>query len=193
MQNKKHSKTTKSFCFYTRRNFLGSCATCIAGMAVLSPLGMSVFASPAPLAQNKGKTKIKLLFAYPDPTKPNWPNIGYDFKGRIQQLKKMFASQCPDIDFSPVLVESGDAEVATGIINADPDVDGYVVYLVGCLWGDMSETIAASGKPTIFVDDLFAGSGEFLTSYARVKRQGHKVMLMPIKKLKRYMVQQSKK
>jgi len=176
MQNKTNPETINSFCHYTRRNFLGSCVTCIAGMAVLSPLGISAFATPAPLAQNKGKTKIKLLFAYPDPKQPNWPNIGYDFNGRIQQLKKMFASQCPDIDFSPVLVESGDAEVATGIINADPDVDGYVVYLVCCLWGDMSETIAASGKPTIFIDELFAGSGEFLTSYARVKRQGHKVI-----------------
>jgi len=40
----------------------------------------------------------------------------------------------------------------------------------------MTETIAASGKPTIIVDHLFAGSGEFLTSYARAKREGHKVM-----------------
>jgi hypothetical protein len=37
-----------------------------------------------------------------------------------------------------------------GIINADPNVDGYVVYLVGCLWGDISETIAASGKKIPF-------------------------------------------
>ena len=34
----------------------------------------------------------------------------------------------------------------------------------------------ASGKPTVIVDHLFAGSGEFLTSYARAKRAGNKVI-----------------
>ena len=33
----------------------------------------------------------------------------------------------------------------------------------------------AGGKPTLFIDDLYAGSGEFLISYAAAKRAGLKV------------------
>jgi L-fucose isomerase-like protein len=62
------------------------------------------------------------------------------------------------------------------ILAMDQDVDGYIVYLAGCLWGNLTETITASGRPTIIADNLFAGSGEFLTSYAWARREGHKVL-----------------
>lgn len=53
-------------------------------------------------------------------------------------------------------------------------MDGYVVYLVG-IWSGAPAIIAASGRPTLFVDDLYAGSGEFLIQYAAARRQGLKV------------------
>ena len=162
----------------SRRMFLGRCMACAAGVSItrfnrVMPFIHAVEAGAASTVA--ARARVKLIFAYPDPDKPNWPNIGYDFNGQIREFQAKLTSSCPDIEFLPVTVTSGSAEVATGIINADPDVDGYVVYLVGCLWGDMSETIAASGKPTIFVDNLYAGSGEFLTSYARAKREGRKI------------------
>ena len=125
----------------------------------------------------KIKTKIRVVYAHPDPNQPNWPNIGYDFNGHIKQIHKKLIGEFPEINFLPVTVSSGSEETAQEILRKDNgNIDGYLIYLAGCLWGGMTEAIAASGKPTIFVDNLFAGSGEFLTSYAHAKRQGHKVM-----------------
>lgn len=161
----------------SRREFLGSCTACTAGVAALSVLGTSSLGAQSALAATKcEKARVRLIFAYPDPEKPNWPNIGYDFEGRIRELKKMFHEHCPGVDFLTAIDTSGKTEDAEKILRMDKEIDGYIVYLVGCLWGNLPETIAASGKPTILIDHLFAGSGEFLTSYAKVKRQGHKVI-----------------
>jgi len=159
--------------FVTRREFMGGCAACAAGVTALSFFGGSpLFAA----SENKAKTRIGLIFAHPDPTKPNWPNIDYDFAGHIKMVQNKLAKECPQIDFLPITTSSGSAQEANKILTTTAKVDGYLIYLAGCLWGNLTETIAASGKPTIIVDHLFAGSGEFLTSYARVKRAGHRVI-----------------
>ena len=61
------------------------------------------------------------------------------------------------------------------ISAADKDIDGYLVYLVG-MWTGVPAAIIGSGKPTILVDDLYAGSGEFLIAYSGAKRAGAKVV-----------------
>ena len=160
----------------TRRDFMEFCAWGCAGAASLS------FTKGAPILAfgtepEKIKTKIRVVYAHPDPDQPNWPNIGYDFAGHIKQFHEKLIGEFPEINFLPVTTSSGSIETAQEIIRKDNgNIDGYFIYLAGCLWGDMTEAIAASGKPTVFADNLFAGSGEFLTSYARAKRQGHKVM-----------------
>jgi hypothetical protein len=159
----------------TRREFLASCAGCAAGAVALSTLGASALFAAGNNSMFE-KAKVKIIFAHPDPTKPNWPNIDYDFSGHIKEVKEKLIKKCPDIDFQSVTITSGSSETAHQILSADDGSDGYVIYLAGCLWGNLTETIATSGKPTIIVDHLFAGSGEFLTSYARVKREGHKVV-----------------
>lgn len=159
----------------TRREFFSRCTLCAAGVTALSTLPVSsLFSATDDI--NTVKARVRLIFAHPDPTQPNWPNIGYDFAGHIRQVQQKLVEKCPEIEFLPVTVTSGKEEEAQKIINTDNEIDGYLVYLAGCLWGDLTETIAASGKPTIIADHLFAGSGEFLTSYARAKREGHKVI-----------------
>jgi len=160
----------------TRRDFMEYCAWGCAGAASLSfSKGSPLFAFGSEL--EKIKTKIRVVYAHPDPNQPNWPNIGYDFAGHIKQIHKKLTYEFPEINFLQDTVSSGSEETAQEIIKKDNgNIDGYLIYLAGCLWGGMTEAIAASGKPTIFVDNLFAGSGEFLTSYARAKREGHKVM-----------------
>jgi L-fucose isomerase-like protein len=122
------------------------------------------------------KTRIRLIFAHPDPTQPNWPNIDYDFAGHIKEIHTRLLETCPRIEFSAVTVSSGSAEEGYKLLQDASKYDGYLIYLAGCLWGDMTETVMAAGKPTVIVDHLFAGSGEFLTSFARAKRAGHKVI-----------------
>jgi hypothetical protein len=142
----------------TRREFLEDCTICATGIAAMSVLGTSsVFASEN--INNNVRAKVKLIFAHPDPKQPKWPNIGYDFKGHIANVQADLYKKCPYIDFLPVTVASSSTETAQSILKENIDVDGYVIYLAGCLWGNLTETIAASGKPTVIVDHLFAGSG----------------------------------
>lgn len=165
----------------TRREFITTCSTLTAGMFVFPTFISSSFASP--LTRSAGsnlnqlpKTKILVVGAHPDPNQPNWPNIDYDFAGDIRQFMNQLKSHCPHVDFSLITTSDVSKEKARQILSRDQEVDGYLVYLSGCLWGDLTETIGASGKPTILVDHLYAGSGEFLTSYSRLKREGHKVI-----------------
>jgi len=159
----------------SRRDFFGKCTLCAAGIGVLSALPFSsLLAAVEPLITTK--TKIRLIFAHPDPTRPNWPNIDYDFSGHIKEVHGKLVSKCPQIEFDAVTVSSGSAEEGHKLLQDAGKYDGYLIYLAGCLWGDMTETVMAAGKPTVIVDHLFAGSGEFLTSYARAKRAGNRVI-----------------
>ena len=172
-KNKLYSNNDASL--ITRRDFFGKCTVCMAGISALSALPFSsLLAGGDPLIT--AKTKIRLIFAHPDPSQPNWPNIDYDFAGHIKEVQTKLVSACPQINFIPVTVSSGSAEQGHQLLQDASSYDGYLIYLAGCLWGDMTETVMAAGKPTVIVDHLFAGSGEFLTSYARAKRAGNKVI-----------------
>jgi hypothetical protein len=160
-----------------RRRFIGTCSACTVGMLIMP--GLSVQSLLYPLNGPKlasSKAKVRIIYAYPDPSYPIWPNINYDFDAHIKEIKQILMAGCPDIEFLSCATMLGTVEEGKRILNIDNDVDGYIVYLAGCLWGDLTETIAASGKPTIIADNLFAGSGEFLTSYAAAKRMGYPVL-----------------
>jgi hypothetical protein len=158
----------------SRREFLGRCSAYAAGMKAVSSLNVAGFTKNSKafssLDENKGKTRIRVVLAHPSSNEPCWPNIGYDFEGNKAEFMKNLYKYCPDVEFLSVTAQKD--EDAVKILQSDQGVDGYIVYLSGCLWGNVPETIAGAGKPTVLVDNLFAGSGEFLTSYARVKRQG---------------------
>ena len=170
----------KKYCpgHLSRREFLGRCTAYAAGISAMSYLASPASAKPSAVlglaADKDSKTRIRLVLAHPSSKEPCWPNIGYDFEGKKRELVKMFRKECPDIEFLPV--SAGKDEDAKEILQLDKDVDGYIVYLVGCLWGSVPEIIAASGKPTVFIDNLFAGSGKFLTGYARARREGQRVV-----------------
>ncbi len=156
-----------------RREFFGKCAFCAAG---LSAFGSAVTSAPGAAATETKKARVRLLFLYPDPKYPIWPNINYDFDSRIKVLTDGLVKGCPGIEFLPENVMNGSAETAKKILEKDAGIDGYVVYLAGCLWGVTPQTIAESGKPMVMVDELFAGSGEFLTASAAVKRSGGRIV-----------------
>ncbi len=158
----------------SRREFLGDCAAC-AGCA--AGLGATLSAAPALAAVASAPTAgekpvIGLAFPHISPDKPSWPNKGYDFEGRKKELTSRLRAAFPNIDFRPATVMN-EAE-ATKLLADGRDVDGYVVYIVG-LWTGAPAVLAKAGKPTLLVDDLFAGSGEFLIAHAAAKRQGLKV------------------
>ena len=156
-----------------RRGFMKGCAACTA-LLTAGPL----WTPPAMALSAKElypdvKPRIRLVFAHRSADQATWPNIGYDYAGRIKELTAMLQRDCPMAEFSPVTVMNNDE--AKKILEKDAEVDGYLVYLVG-LWTGAAMAMAESGKPTIFIDDPYAGSGEFLIAYAGAKRKGMKVI-----------------
>ncbi len=54
-------------------------------------------------------------------------------------------------------------EAAAKIVEADKSagIDGYLVFQMNC-WNRVIQTMAASGKPTLYADFQYGGSGGFL-------------------------------
>ncbi len=155
----------------SRREFIQSCAACMAYASTFTLAKNRLFASDQPAAGQE-KARVRLIFSHIPPDRPTWPNIGYDYEGRKKELLARLQRSCPNIEFLPVTLQN--AEQADKLLQSETDVDGYLAYIVG-IWTGVPHKIAFSGRPTILVDDLYAGSGEFLIEYARAKREGMKV------------------
>jgi L-fucose isomerase-like protein len=118
------------------------------------------------------KPRIRLVFTHITPKEATWPYQGYDYEGRKKELTDRLRCECPNVEFLPVTVQN--KEQATRLLEASDEIDGYLVYMVG-IWTEAPQVIASSGKPVLLVDDLYAGSGEFLIAYAAARRKGQKV------------------
>lgn len=156
----------------SRRAFLAGCTACTAAVSALKGTAMAAPAVAMKKARPGEKARVRLVFTHITPERPTWPNVGYDYDGRKKELTDMLVRACPDIEFLPCTVQNG--EEATKLLADNEGIDGYVVYLVG-IWTGAVRVFAESGHPVILVDDLYAGSGEFLIEYSRAKRAGGKV------------------
>ncbi len=156
----------------SRREFMAGCAACMAYASTFA-LGIKNAFAFGQQAPDQKKPRIRLVFSHIPPDRPTWPYQGYDYNSRIKELTTRLSRSLPNIDFLPITVQNADE--ADKLLQSDTDVDGYVVYIVG-IWTGAPHKIAFSGRPTILVDDLYAGSGEFLIEYAAAKRQGLKVV-----------------
>ena len=157
---------------FDRRQFLAGCAGCAAAVTCMR-LGLRPLAAhAAPQEKSPDRAKIRLVFTHISPERPTWPNRGYDYEARKTGITAQLRQACPFVEFLPATVQSADE--AKKLLESDAEVDGYLVYMVG-LWTGAPRVIAASGRPTLFVDDLYSGSGEFLIEYAAARRKGLKV------------------
>lgn len=145
-------------CGMNRRRFLAAgCAAC-AGAAgvVLSP-------PRARAAEATGKMRIRIIYslhAVKQPG-PDWPNIGFDFAPVMEKITNTLRQQCPNLVFETSLATG--PEQAQQILDADKSaaIDGYLVYQMNC-WNRVVQTMATSGKPVLYADFQYAGSGGFL-------------------------------
>jgi hypothetical protein len=153
----------------SRRCFLGSCAACAAGLASVSAIGLGR-AMAQESQSGSEKARVRIFFTHKPSTNATWPNIGYDYDGRKKALLEKLQSSCTGIEFLPVTASG--VQQAKEILAKDKDenIDGYVVYMVG-IWTGIPQEVMKSGRPTILVDDLYGGSGEFLTVYSEAKRR----------------------
>lgn len=154
----------------SRRAFLSGCAGCPAMAACAASSAVS--AAPGAIPIPDVKPRIRLVFTHIPAEKPTWPYQGYDYEGRKKELTARLRQSCPGVEFLPTTAHNADE--GRKLLEADAEVDGYLVYMIG-IWTGAPMAIASGGKPTLFVNDLYAGCGEFLTAYARARRQGLKV------------------
>ncbi|MBP1766333.1 MAG: hypothetical protein H6P98_448 [Candidatus Aminicenantes bacterium] len=149
----------------SRRRFLTDCAAC-AGAAGL-------MASPKWLQAAGGSgPKIRIIYALHGPKQevPDWPNKGFDFVPVMDRINTALANRFKDFTFLPAMA-AGEEE-AKKILEGDKtgDIDGYIVYQMNC-WNRVVQTTVTSGKPVLYADFQFAGSGGFLVYTAGFLRE----------------------
>jgi hypothetical protein len=150
----------------SRRSFLrGFAAT--AGAAALAG-GPRLFA-----ANETGEPKIRIVYALHGPVQevPDWPNKGYDFRPAMERFNTELSRRFPDYAFLPTLAAG--EEQAKKILAEDTGegIDGYLVFQMNC-WNPVAQTMASSGKPVLYADYQYAGSGGFLVYSAAFLRAG---------------------
>ena len=92
---------------------------------------------------------------------PDWPNVGFDFQPVMDRIAGQLRQHCPEYEF--VVSLANGPEAAAKILEQDRagGVDGYLVYQLNC-WNRVVQAIADSGKPTLYADFQYGGSGGFL-------------------------------
>jgi len=142
----------------TRRRFLTATAGATAG-ALLAGTATAAGRS----ADVAGKTRIRILYSLHAERQavPDWPNIGFDFVPVMDRINGALSKACPNFEFLPTLAAG--EEQARQVLEADraAAVDGYLVYQMNC-WNRVVQTMATSGRPVLYADFQFAGSGGFL-------------------------------
>jgi len=122
-------------------------------------------------ADGGGKFKIKIIYSLhgEKQDKPDWPNVGFDFRPAMDRINSVLGGACPDFEFIPMLATG--EEDARKIVKAEDSksTDGYIVYQMNC-WNQVVQTIAKTGKPVLYADFQFGGSGGFLVYTAQFLR-----------------------
>lgn len=146
-------------CPMSRRRFLGAgCATAVSAAA-----GLLALPGLSRAAQGGGRMRIRLVYslhAVKQP-RPDWPNVGFDFAPVMDRYHADLTKGCPGFEF--VSSTATGPEQAQKILDEDKAaaMDGYVVFQMNC-WNKVVQTLATSGKPVLYADFLYAGSGGFL-------------------------------
>jgi hypothetical protein len=104
---------------------------------------------------------------------PDWPNKGFDFRPVMERFNTELGKRFPNFEFVPTLATG--PEQAQKIVEDDrkAPVDGYLSFQMNC-WNHVVQTLAATGKPVLYADFQYAGSGGFLVYSAGFLRAGAK-------------------
>ena len=161
----------------SRRRFLSGCAACAGAAGLMGT--PSWLRSGVPLIGGRtagrpgDKLKIRILYALhaAKQDRPDWPNIGFDFQPVMEAINSELGRRFPDWTFVPTLATG--PEQAQQVLDGDnaAPVDGYIVCQMNC-WNRVAQTVAASGKPVLYADFQYAGSGGFLVYTAGFLRAG---------------------
>lgn len=152
-------------CEIDRRRFLTmGCAACA---------GASAFGSlrPALARQDGEKVRIRIVYALHAPiqSRPDWPNVGFDFNPEMARIQTELTKRCAGFEFVSSLATG--PEDAQKILAEDrtKDITGYLVMQMNC-WNRVVQTMVQSPKPVLYADFQYAGSGGFLVYTAGLVR-----------------------
>ena len=156
----------------SRRNFIYSCTACAACMAI-SP--MALVSTSCSASSSKKKLKIRILYSLHSVVQPvpDWPNVGFNFRPEMEKINGALTAHFRDMEFIPIIATG--PEDAKKIIEGDKNdpVDGYIVYQMNC-WNRVIQTVAETGKPVLYADFQYGGSGGFLVYNASFLRAGNR-------------------
>ncbi len=144
-------------CGLSRRRFLAAgCGACVGAAGLLATPRVTH-------AADNGKMRIRIVYSLHAPQQPgpDWPNVGFDFRPVMQRITSALTQQCPGFEFVTSMATGPDQAQAILEQDKSTGVGGYVVYQLNC-WNRVVQTIAASGKPVLYADFQFGGSGGFL-------------------------------
>lgn len=153
-----------SGCPLSRRRFLT--AASVGTLGVLAPSGLFQACAKAE------KLRVRVVYALHAVVQPgpDWPNVGFDFQPVMDRTTGALAKAFPRWDLLTSMAKG--EEEAKKVLEGDAaaPVDGYVVVQLNC-WNKVVQTIAASGKPTLYADFQYGGSGGFLVYTAEFLRK----------------------
>lgn len=151
-----------------RREFLSRWATCTAGLAS----GSLLFFDSCKPSGAKDKLKIHILYSLHAviQDRPDWPNIGYDFGPAMERISAELTKHFPSYDFVSSMANGPEEAEKILSENGKDGVDGYVVYQMNC-WNRVIQPVVETGKPVLYVDFQYGGSGGFLVYTAGFLRK----------------------
>lgn len=156
--NKRQTISNLSGGGLNRRQFLtAGCAACAGAMGLMG--------APCRLlaAADKSVARIRIIYSLhgEQQTGPDWPNKGFDFGPVMQRTKAELTRRCSGLEFVSSMATG--PEQAQKIVEEDQTqkIDGYLVFQMNC-WNRVVQTIAATGKPVLYADFQYGGSGGFL-------------------------------
>ena len=157
-------------CIHSRRAFLAGCAGCL-GVAGTIP-GLILPTSFAEENATDKKMTVRIIFSLHTPVqdRPDWPNVGFDFNPVMESTISMLKNGCKDIGF--VASMAANPAETKAILDADAaagNIDGYVVMQLNC-WNKVMESTVNTGKPVLFTELMYAGSGGMLLYSASMLR-----------------------
>ncbi len=151
-------------CGISRRKFIATGGAAAAG----------ILASSWTPACSKGpKMRIRTIYALHAPVQPgpDWPNVGFDFKPVMKRVDDALRAAFPRYEFLTSMAKDPDETKRVIAGDAAAPVDGYIVYQMNA-WNRVIQDVAETGKPALYVDFPYGGSGGFLVYTADLIRKG---------------------
>ncbi len=164
----------------TRRHFLKQCGTWVTAAGA----GLAVAGSQTFTACSRKKAepvKVGLVAVCAPPGWNVWPYVNFDYETRKGEIQKALEMGCPDIQFVPLTIQGEPEAEIPKVKELASQVEGLLVFLLCTNWGLTDTLLPVIGemeKPSVFVDELYAGSGVFLCHGAKTIRQGGKAVML---------------